>query len=169
MRPTRRLVRLSALWALFGLAVAFLPSLLSAWEAVSLILWILVAVEAVRVWHEPKIRVARKVPHNLPVENASSVEIELHHEGKRPYRLSVVDHIPPFSRAESLPHLLTLAPGRFAQFSYRLTPYRRGDTEFGPVEVRVLSPLGLWARHRKFPARECVKVYPNFARISHYM
>lgn len=169
MRPTRRLVWWSALWALFGLAVAFLPGLLSAWVLTGLVLWMTVLLEAARVRREPKLRVSRKVPHNLPVESPGNVEIELHHEGSRIYQLTVTDHSPPFTSVEMLPQTLTFVPGRFARLIYRLTPHRRGDTEFGPIEVRVLSPFGLWARHRRFAASERVKVYPNFARISQYM
>lgn len=169
MRPTRRLVWSSALWTLLGLAVAFLPEWLDAWVVAGMMLWMIAAIEAARVWREPRLRVSRKVPHNLPVENPGTVEIELHHEGTRPYTLAVVDHVPPFTTAEPFPQALMLAPGRFARLTYRLTPHRRGDTEFGPVEVRVLSPFGLWARHRRFAAHERVKVYPNFARVSQYM
>jgi uncharacterized protein (DUF58 family) len=169
VRPTRRLIWLSALWTLLGMAVAFVPVLLTAWAIAGTVLWVVAVVEAVRVWREPMLRVSRKVPHNLPVESPGNVEIELHHEGKRTYRLAVADHVPPFTSPEALPQTLTLEPGRYARFTYRLTPHRRGDTDFGPVEVRVLSPLGIWARHRRFEAHERVKVYPNFARISQYM
>lgn len=169
MRPTGRLIALSFAWTLLSLGVAFLPGLFGFWVLASAVLWVTAALEAMRLWREPKLRVMRRVAHNLPIENPGNVVIELQHAGTRPYRLTVVDHAPPRASAEPFAQSLTLAPGRSAQISYRLTPHQRGNTEFGPVEVRVLSPLGLWARHRRFDAREQVKVYPNFARISHYM
>ena len=169
MRPTGRLIALSFAWALLSLSITFLPGLFNFWILVSAVLWLTVAMEGLRLWREPKLRVVRQVAHNLPIESPASVGIELHHIGTRRYRLTVVDHHPPRTSVDSLPQSLTLDPGRFAKISYRLTPHQRGSAEFGPVEVRVLSPFGLWARHRRFAAAERVKIYPNFARISNYM
>lgn len=169
MRPTGRLIALSFAWTLLSLGIAFLPDLFDSWILVSAILWMTVAIEGIRLWPEPKLRVTRQVAHNLPMESPVGVVIELFHIGSRRYRLAVVDHTPPRTSVEFLPQSLLLEPGHVAQIHYRLTPHQRGSAEFGPVEVRVLSPLGLWARHRRFAASERVKVYPNFARISNYM
>lgn len=169
MRPTGRLIALCFAWTLFSLSITFLPGLFHFWILVSAVLWLTVVVEGIRLWQEPKLRVARQVAHNLPIESGANVAIELHHLGTRRYHLTVVDHHPPHTSVDSLPQSLTLEPSRFAKISYRLTPHQRGSAEFGPVEVRVLSPFGLWARHRRFAAAERVKVYPNFARISNYM
>lgn len=169
MRPTGRLIALSFAWTLLSLSITFLPGLFNFWILASAVLWMTVTIEGVRLRQEPRLRVVRQVAHNLPIESPASVVIELYHIGTRRYRLSVVDHNPPRTSVDFLPQSVALDPGRFAKISYRLTPHQRGSAEFGPVEVRVLSPFGLWARHRRFAASERVKVYPNFARISNYM
>ncbi|MBI3965954.1 MAG: DUF58 domain-containing protein [Chloroflexi bacterium] len=51
---------------------------------------------------------------------------------------------------------------------YYLTPLRRGDYEFGPVHLRVESPLGLTVRQLTFPIDAPVHVYPNLRAVRRY-
>ena len=57
-----------------------------------------------------------------------------------------------------------LDPQTSAEFSYELTPERRGDYRFGTTAVRYLSLLGLvWCQTDKAEAQS-IKVYPNMRR-----
>lgn len=169
MRPGRLLVALALAWTALGLAASFFEVLHAPWLFAGAVLGLLSAVDAAAVWREPRLRIDRQVAGNLPVGSASTVTLTVHNEAVRRYRLALFDHHPPFMVAEPLPQVLGVAPGELARVSYRLTPQRRGDADFGATEVRLRSRLGLWRRHRRLGSPVRVKVYPNFARISHYM
>ncbi len=51
---------------------------------------------------------------------------------------------------------------------YHLNPPRRGDYEFGDLNLRWWGVLGLMIRQARFPASEHVKVYPNLLDIRKY-
>ena len=51
---------------------------------------------------------------------------------------------------------------------YHLNPPRRGDYQFGDLNLRWWGVLGLMIRQARFPASEHVKVYPNLLDIRKY-
>lgn len=51
---------------------------------------------------------------------------------------------------------------------YHLTPPRRGDYQFGDLNLRWWGVLGLIIRQARFPASAPVKVYPNLLDIRKY-
>src|SRR5690606_35365660 len=80
----------------------------------------------------------------------------------------ISDHYPDQFQVDDLPVSLRLAAGETMQLSYSATPRRRGDAEFGDIDVRLASPLGLWEYRQRFPHPQRVKVYPNFTAIAHF-
>ena len=52
--------------------------------------------------------------------------------------------------------------------TYRLRPTSRGNLQFGPVELRLDSPLRLWQRRVRVGEPSVLRVYPNFAALSGY-
>jgi uncharacterized protein (DUF58 family) len=49
-----------------------------------------------------------------------------------------------------------------------LSPSRRGAVELGDHHVRYPSPLGLWQRQLRLPAKHVAKVYPDVAAVRVY-
>jgi uncharacterized protein (DUF58 family) len=63
------------------------------------------------------------------------------------------------------------ADAAFVEMGYQIRPVLRGCFDFGPVEVRMASPLGLWQRRVRVKVEsgtQQVKVYPNFAAVAGY-
>jgi uncharacterized protein (DUF58 family) len=52
--------------------------------------------------------------------------------------------------------------------TYPLRPLRRGDFEFGDLNLRWTGPLRFYTRQAVFKAKETVKVYPNLYEIRKY-
>lgn len=156
------------LWVVLGGAAAFISELQGAWMFYGGVLLLVMIIEAWLVWREPALRVERKVAHSLPVGSWTVVRLVVHNTGARAYRLAIFDHYPVYADVEGLPLRVAVRPGEFAQLVYRVRPTRRGDADFGVVEVQVRSRLGLWIRRKKLPCAESVKVYPNFAEVAKY-
>ena len=51
---------------------------------------------------------------------------------------------------------------------YRIRPKKRGDLQFGNVEVLSPSTLGLWQLHHWQQCASVIKVFPNFAAVSQF-
>lgn len=56
-----------------------------------------------------------------------------------------------------------------AQTSYGVTPKRRGNYEFGDVNIRYLSRFKLFKRQAKIDQNMQVKVYPNLLELKKYV
>lgn len=65
-------------------------------------------------------------------------------------------------------HPVTLRPHETVQLAYYVNPPRRGDYQFGDLNLRWWGILGLMIRQARFPAAEPVKVYPNLLDIRKY-
>lgn len=61
-----------------------------------------------------------------------------------------------------------IAPRKTWQASYYVHPLRRGDYQFGDLNLRWLGPMGLIRRQGKLPLGEPVKVYPNLLDVRRY-
>lgn len=76
-------------------------------------------------------------------------------------RLDLRDAIPDKCESERYAEHGTVAPYGAFTFPYQLRPLERGIQRFGPLTVRLHSPLGLWLAQRTFLDGDSVKVYPN--------
>ncbi len=61
-----------------------------------------------------------------------------------------------------------IAPRRTWQATYTVHPLRRGDYQFGNLNLRWQGPLGLAIRQGHLPLTEPVKVYPNLLDVRRY-
>lgn len=61
-----------------------------------------------------------------------------------------------------------IAPRRTWEATYYVHPLRRGDYQFGNLNLRWQGPLGLAIRQGKLPLIEPVKVYPNLLDVRRY-
>lgn len=62
----------------------------------------------------------------------------------------------------------TVPPFQSVELAYHVNPPRRGDYQFGNLNLRWWGVLGLMLRQASFPARAPVKVYPNLLDIRKY-
>ena len=62
----------------------------------------------------------------------------------------------------------TLAPRQKWRETYHARPLRRGDYQFGDINLRWRGPLGLIVRQGKVEASGPVKVYPNLLDVHRY-
>jgi uncharacterized protein (DUF58 family) len=166
--PARALLLSVAALALAALAPALWPGWLPAWALTAAALALLVAGDAAMSWWEHAPSAARKLEHALPLGETSRVTLELAWHGRRPRTAFVCDHTPTACESQGMPAHLQLAPGVLARVTYRLRPIARGEHHFGPIAVRLRSPLGFWLRQHRIAAKSRVRVYPNFTIYSRH-
>jgi uncharacterized protein (DUF58 family) len=168
MIPRRPLLLALGAWTALGLACAWLPALMPAWQAAGVLLaglagadlWLLLATSS------PDVR--RRVPGIIPQGVWSEVRLDLANMAERPLRLDLHDLHPDDAEPSGLPATVALAPGGRLSLVYGLRAPTRGERRFAGCDLRLHSPAGLWGRRRRVGPAQQVRVYPNFAEIRHY-
>lgn len=168
LSPGRRLLFAAAVWATIGVAAAWLPTLLPLWQGVGALLAALAGADLWLLLRTPQPQVTRQVAGILPQGLWCDVRLGLVNAASRALRLDLHDLHPADAESQGLPARIELAAGARAELRYRLKAPSRGERAFRGCDLRLDSPLGLWARRRRAALTRCVRVYPNFAEIQHY-
>jgi uncharacterized protein (DUF58 family) len=116
----------------------------------------------------PLPEVSRQVRHTLPLGVWTRVGLSFTNPDTPGLSLTVHDLHPDGFRVRGLPAQARLAPDRVLALSYQVRPQRRGDFAFQGCDLRLGSAMGLWTRTRRIRLIDRVRVFPNFAEISHY-
>ena len=152
LKPSRRLLGLTAALAALAIALGALPllgigrpKLLSPiWFGLLLGLLFAAFLDARLLRRLPTPQVQRQLGSKLPLSRWSEVRLSLQHSGRHPCRVGVFDHVPAGIGCDSFPRTVTLQPGYSSELSYRLRPLQRGHFRFSACELQLPSPLGLW-------------------------
>lgn len=166
MRPTRALILALCLLALPGAALAFNYSGPGPLLGASLALLALAAIDLARLRLLPVPAVERRVPRIVAVGHPLKVELAL--SGALPGQsLDVFDLHPPQWPVEDLPQRVRLPAEGRSVIEYRLHPDQRGHARFEGCALRLHSPWRLWTLLRSLSNVSDVRIYPDFARVSH--
>lgn len=119
--------------------------------------------------------ISRTLPEDLTIKRefakrfaiGDENEVRLHIENRTPraFILRIKDEFPPQMKLnETREASFTIEGQTSANFTYHLTPTRRGHYEFGKTAVRHLSRIGLVWCQADLNEEQTVKVYPNMRR-----
>jgi len=110
----------------------------------------------------------RDVPDRL--SNGDENPLVIYLENRYAFRadMEVIDEIPfQFQRRDIL-FRARINPRETQTIRYELRPTRRGEYNFGAVNVFALSPVGLLKRRYQFEEGKMVAVYPSFLQMRQY-
>ncbi len=111
------------------------------------------------------LNVARRFGRRFAIGDPTDVILEITNETGRNLRLWVKDEYPAEMRPrEDRETMFRIEHGELAEFTYALTPPKRGKYEFGTTAVRFSSRLGLVWCQTSLGTPDSVKVYPNMRR-----
>ncbi len=110
----------------------------------------------------------REVPDRLSNDDENPITIYLENQYPFQTQVEVIDEIPfQFQRRDVL-FRAKLNPRETRAIRYELRPTRRGEYNFGAVNVFALSPLGLLKRRYQFEQGKLVAVYPSYLQMRQY-
>ena len=168
MRPTNRAISLTGGWLLLAVGTVYSAPLEMLWVLYGCVGGVVLVMDAVTLSFRRKLQLKREVNQNLPVSAWSDVRIEVINHAGRALHFSLYDHHPADFDVNRQPIPADLPKAQKAILHYRVRPLIRGDAFFAGINVLLDSALGLWRRPFFFAHKTAVKVYPNFAEISHY-
>jgi len=107
----------------------------------------------------------REFDRRFAIGDPTEVRVEISNSSGRELRMSLKDEYPAEMRLEGKREAeMFLDAHETAEFSYSLTPPRRGRYGFGKTAVRFKSKLGLVWCQSDLGESQTVKVYPNMRR-----
>ncbi len=168
MRPGPRSSQLLALWLGLSIGAVAWDPLIPVWAAAGLGLLGLAGIDAWALWRQTPPRAARSIPHSLPLGVWREVRVRVTNESESRIVVDVFDHYPEPAEVRQLPQTARIGARGWAEIRYRFRPRERGERAFGPVQLRVYSPLHIWRRNRLCGDRDTVRIYPNFAAVAKY-
>jgi uncharacterized protein (DUF58 family) len=130
---------------------------------------ILAIVDTVILFKENKGMFAlRETPIRL--SNGDNNEIKIYIENFFKYKVNVkiIDEIPFQFQVRNFRYISDLLPGENKIISYNLKPVKRGEYNFGSINLFVSSPLKLVLRKFRFSGDKIIPVYPSYIQMRKY-
>ncbi len=173
MKPTPRLLGLSAALLLAAILLGALPLLGVAlpawsqrtWQVALLSLGLLALLDALWLRRLPAPQVERVLPGHLALDRWNEVALRITPGGEPLPWLEVFDHVPAELEFQGLPQRVPLPREQGVELRYRVRPRQRGDSRFARCEIGLPSRLGLWQARRHVELPGLSRVYPDFARL----
>ena len=112
-----------------------------------------------------ELKITREFEKRFAIGDESNVKIHIENASPNDYQIKIKDEFPPeLKLSETREASFKIAARTTADFTYGLTPPRRGKYLFGTTAVRFLSKIGLVWCQANLGVSESVKVYPNMRR-----
>jgi uncharacterized protein (DUF58 family) len=147
----------------------FLPWLLAIAWIVLTGFGVLVVVDLLMLWSKPKgVFARREMMEKLSNGDYNDVSIVVENQYPFPADLRIIDELPKQFQSRDLQFRMLLGMGKSKILNYSVRPVKRGEYNFGAVNVYVMSPLHLLMRRYKFSQDITVPVYPSFIQMRKY-
>jgi len=102
--------------------------------------------------------------------NGSDNDVQIYLENH--YRFAIqtetIDEIPHQFQRRDVLFKAPIKPGETQVIQYQLRPLKRGEYEFGALNIYAASPLGLVRRRFRYDQNKVVPVYPSFLQMRQY-
>jgi len=111
----------------------------------------------------------RALGNKLSNGDDNAVQLFLESRYRFGIQVEVIDELPPQFQRRDVLFEAHIAPGQTQVITYQLRPTKRGEYEFGALNVYAASPLRLVRRRFRFGrAGQVVPVYPSFLQMRQY-
>ncbi len=107
-------------------------------------------------------------PVTLEIESRASRPLTLILRDEPPVGMTISNTNQPLALKDEAGGRLLIAPRETQNLTYHLRPVKRGDYQFGNLNLRWGGPLGLYVRQAVYKIAAPVKVYPNIYEIRRY-
>ena len=130
---------------------------------------ILTLIDAVILFREKKGMFAfRETPIRLSNGDNNEIKIYLENFFKYKINVKIIDEIPFQFQVRNFQYTSVLLPGENKIISYNLKPGKRGEYNFGNINLFVSSPLKLVLKKFQFSGDKSIPVYPSYIQMQKY-
>ncbi|MGB0177070.1 MAG: DUF58 domain-containing protein [Owenweeksia sp.] len=154
--------------ALFLLGFGFTVAMVAAQVTLG-VLVVLVLTDGLQLFRLKKAVFARRqTAQKFSNGDPNPVDIYIENQYGIAISVRVIDEVPFQFQLRDQEFKLELKPAEYKWIHYDLNPVKRGEYEFGNINVFVSSKLGLLSRRFRFEEPLVVKVYPSFIQMRKY-
>jgi uncharacterized protein (DUF58 family) len=168
IKPTDFVLKLFGLLWLVSIVVLFYPELKIYVLGLNLFFCGLVIFDFLTLRRAADIVIERQLAGTVPLGISTPVLLKIVNRDHKHYKVEVIDHYPVQHQVKNLPCSIEIEPNQGLEVTYFLTPLERGLSNFGLVNYRYSSLLGMWKRHAFGGATQELKVYPNYREVMKY-
>jgi uncharacterized protein (DUF58 family) len=112
---------------------------------------------------------ARRItPERLSNGDENTIRIYLQNTYPFPVNAGIIDEVPFQFQLRNIWFDTRLQPGEEKQIHYSMRPVKRGEYEFGAINVFTRSFLGIIMRRYVFDEQKMVPVYPSFLQMRRF-
>ncbi|MCB9189071.1 MAG: DUF58 domain-containing protein [Flavobacteriales bacterium] len=115
-----------------------------------------------------KIKGRRIINKQLSLGDENIVRLQITSKYKQPISLRIIDELPYQLQIRDFEHFMFLKPSETKELRYPIQPTKRGEYEFGDLNVYVSTILRLIERRINLPLHQEVKVYPSILQMKKY-
>ncbi|OUS02615.1 hypothetical protein A9Q81_08550 [Gammaproteobacteria bacterium 42_54_T18] len=181
MKPSNRLLLCTLLWSVTGLCSALnywlpnaitnpdlAPTLTTIWQVSGVVLLLTALLDGFSQLKTSPLTIERKLGDTIALGVWTPVTITIQHGFHQPTKITLFDHHPSEVEVDFPQQTVVLVPKQTLIVTYRIRPKKRGDLQFGNIEVLSPSTLSLWQLHHWQQCSSIIKVFPNFAAVSQF-
>jgi len=110
----------------------------------------------------------RSTPERLSNGDENAIRLFVENRYSFPVALEIIDEIPHQFQKRDVLFNTELKTNQRKEIDYQLKPFKRGEYEFGNINVYVKSPLGFIKKLYVFNEGKTVPVYPSFLQMRKY-
>ncbi|MEP6988202.1 MAG: DUF58 domain-containing protein, partial [Chloroflexota bacterium] len=107
-------------------------------------------------------------PVRLEIDSRAVRSLTVIVRDEPPVGMTISNHNQPATSEHEPGGKLTIAARETQNLTYHLRPIKRGDYQFGDLNLRWGGPIGLYIRQAVYKVAAPVKVYPNIYEIRRY-
>ncbi len=125
--------------------------------------------DAVLLYHQRDgISAHREVPQKLSNGDENPISIKVANYYNFEIGINIIDEIPAVFQVRNFNLFYKLQAGENKLIKYSLFPVKRGDYNFGFLNIFVSSPIGLISRRYRFDEQASASVYPSIIQMQMY-
>lgn len=166
--PSRRLVLTAAAVGVGAFGLLLAPGAWPAVVAADAAVLLLAAVDLAVTPRPAAVRAARLAPDRMSVGHPGRVGVRVTNDSRAWLRVRVREAVPLGLGGGDVDLGGSVAPDGEARWEYVVTPPARGRFEWGPIDLRYRSLLGLWEIGKREPAASAARVYPSLDLLEKY-
>jgi uncharacterized protein (DUF58 family) len=110
----------------------------------------------------------RETPNRLSNGDENEIKIYLENLYRFKINAKIIDEIPFQFQLRNFQHQLELSPSEKKIITYNLRPVKRGEYNFGFINIYASSPLNMVSKRYKFFGDKTVSVYPSYIQMRKY-
>lgn len=168
MIPRFRLLLFLLLGSAIVAGVALAPVLI--WLAIGylVLVAVVVAVDYVISPKPNELEIERINDSKLSLGAENTITVLISSRANRPITFQLRDEYPYQFGSDAVILRGVVEPFAVHEARYHVRPTQRGDYNFGDINLRYRSLLGMFTRQARYPAAAQVKVYPNVLDVRKY-